>query len=299
MNVTSRPYSGEADFAQLQAFLARAHGAVHQTHYLHIGDLTWQLFHMLADFDPSQIVRIWEHDQSALIGFVLLLPRFGGFDLQIDPAWRSEPLAEEMLNWAETQLQDRWPRDPGGMSTLVNRRDVFLQNLLTNRSFGPSGDWLYMQRSLTAPIPLVEPPHGWSVRNIQSFDEAAARATVLGLAFEAPPFVDWYQKLMRSPGYDKDLDLVAVAPDGHFGAFAQVWADPANKVGQFEPVGTAPNARRLGLAQAVLSEGLCRMQSRGMQTAIVIVEVAEQAAYQLYRSVDFETSWHLDWYQQE
>ena len=134
---------------------------------------------------------------------------------------------------------------------------------------------------------------------MQSIDEAAARATVLGLAFEAPPFVDWYQKLMRSPGYDMDLDLVAVAPDGHFGAFAQIWVDQVNNVGQFEPVGTAPNARRLGLAQAVLSEGLRRMQSRGMQTAIVIVEAAEQAACQLYTSVGFETVWHLNWYQQE
>jgi GNAT superfamily N-acetyltransferase len=299
MNGTSRPYGGEADFARLQAFLAHARAAVSQTHYLHTGDLTWQLFHMLADFDPAQIVRVWEHEQSALIGFVLLHPRFGGFELQFDPAWRGLPLALEMLSWAETQLQQRWPRDHGGMSTLVNQRDVFLQGLLASRGFAPSGAWLYMQRSLTDSIPVVELPRGWSVRNIQSLDEAAARATVLGLAFEAPPFVDWYQKLMRSPGYDMDLDLVAVAPDGHFGAFAHVWVDQSNKVGQFEPVGTAPNARRLGLAQAILSEGLRRMQSRGMQTAIVIVEAAEQPACQLYASVGFETAWHLDWYQKE
>jgi mycothiol synthase len=297
--VTSRPYRGELDFARLQAFLAHARAAVSHTHYLHIGDLTWQLFHMLADFDPSQLVRLWEHEQSSLIGFVLLHPRFGGFDLQLEPAWRSQSLALEMLSWAETQLQERWPRDHGGISTLVNQRDVLLQGLLTSRGFARSGDWLYMQRSLAVPIAVVEPPQGWSVSNLHSLDQAEARATVLGLAFEAPPFVDWYRKLMQSPGYDIDLDLVAVAPDGHFGAFAQVWVDHANKVGQFEPVGTAPNARRLGLAQAVLVEGLRRMQLRGMQTAIVIVEAAEQAACQLYASVGFETAWTLDWYQKE
>ena len=299
MNVTSRPYAGEADFARLHAFLAHARATVSHTHYLHMGDLTWQLFHMLADFDPSQLVRVWEHAQGSLIGFVLLHPRFGGFELQLDPAWRSEPLVVEMLSWAETQLQDRWPRDHGGISTLVNQGDVLLQGLLTSRGFAPSGDWLYMQRSLAHSIPAVELPPGWSVRNLQSFDEATARATALGLAFEAPPFVDWYAKLMRSPGYNMDLDLVAVAPAGHFGAFAHVWVDPANKVGQFEPVGTAPNDRRLGLARAVLSEGLCRMQSRGMETAIVIVEAAEQATHRLYAAVGFETTWHLDWYQQE
>jgi mycothiol synthase len=299
MNVTSRPYAGAADFARLQAFLAQAQGSVHQTHYLHTGDLTWQLFHMLADFDPAQIVRVWEHEQRELIGFVLLHPRFGGFDLQLDPAWRDQLLERQMLRWAETQLQQRWPREHSGMSTLVNQRDAQMQGLLTNSGFAPSGDWLYMRRSLADPLPVVEPPPGWSVRNLRSIDEAAARATVLGLAFEAPPFVDWYQKLMRSPGYDMDLDLVAVAPDGHFGAFAHVWVDPVNKIGQFEPVGTAPNDRRLGLAQAVLSEGLRRMQARGMQTAIVIVEAAEQAAWRLYASVGFEMAWQLDWYQQK
>jgi ribosomal protein S18 acetylase RimI-like enzyme len=299
MNVMSRPYAGESDFVQLQAFLAHSHSAVHQTHYLHTGDLTWQLFHMLADFDPSQLVQIWEDRQGALIGFVLLQPRFGGFELQLDPSWRTEQLVMDMLNRAERQLQELWPRDQGGMSTLVNQRDVLLQGLLTCRGFRPSGDWLYMQRWLTEPISLVAAPLGWSVRNLQSIDEAAARAALLGHAFEAPPFVDWYRKLMGSPGYEIDLDLVAVAPDGHFGAFAHVWVDRINKVGQFEPVGTAPDDRRLGLARAVLSEGLCRMQARGMQKAIVIVAAAEQAACQLYRSIGFEVAWELDWYQQQ
>ena len=68
MNVISRPYTGAADFARLQAFLAHARAAVSQTHYLHTGDLTWQLFHMLADLDPSQLVHIWEDQHAALIG---------------------------------------------------------------------------------------------------------------------------------------------------------------------------------------------------------------------------------------
>src|SRR5215212_11845561 len=111
MNMMSRPYGGETDFAHLQALLARARVAVRHTHYLHTGDLTWQLFHMLADFEPSQLVQLWEDEHNALVGFVLLHPRFGGFDLQIDPRWYSQPLASEMLSWAETQLQQRWLRD--------------------------------------------------------------------------------------------------------------------------------------------------------------------------------------------
>jgi ribosomal protein S18 acetylase RimI-like enzyme len=101
---------------------------------------------------------------------------------------------------------------------------------------------------------------------------------------------------MRAPGYDADLDLVAVAPDGQFGAFALCWVDQVAKLGQFEPVGTAPAFRRMRLARALLNEGLRRMQARGMGTVIVVVEAAEPAACQLYESVGFETAWRLHSY---
>ncbi len=74
------------------------------------------------------------------------------------------------------------------------------------------------------------------------------------------------------------------------------WVDPLTKVGQFEPVGTAPDFRRQGLAQAVLHEGLRRMQQRGAERAIVIVEAAEEAARQLYAAVGFEDQWELTLY---
>jgi ribosomal protein S18 acetylase RimI-like enzyme len=64
-----------------------------------------------------------------------------------------------------------------------------------------------------------------------------------------------------------DLDIVAIALDQRFAAFATCWVDQGNRVGQFEPVGTAPEFRRQGLGQAVLSEGLRRMQQHGAPVA--------------------------------
>jgi mycothiol synthase len=72
------------------------------------------------------------------------------------------------------------------------------------------------------------------------------------------------------------------------------WVDPVTKVGQFEPVGTAPGFRRQGLAQAALCEGLRRMQQHGAERVIVIVEAAEEAAHQLYAAVGFEKQWSLN-----
>jgi hypothetical protein len=53
---------------------------------------------------------------------------------------------------------------------------------------------------------------------------------------------------MRTPGYERDLDLVAAAPDGRFGAYCVCWMDPANGVGEFEPVG-APGLSRAGVGE--------------------------------------------------
>jgi ribosomal protein S18 acetylase RimI-like enzyme len=292
MIVTSRPYQGEHDLAALKAFLAQAGSAAAQAHYLHSGDMIWQLFHMLSTFDPAQIVRLWEDEQSRLIGFVLLYPRHGGFEIQIGPRWRDQATAKAMLDWAEAQLL-QWPREHSGFSTIVNQHDAILSTLLERSSYARGGEWLYMQRSLEAPIAPIPPPLGFTVRGLRGLAEAEARAAVLGQAFEAPPFVEWYRKLMQAPGYEPELDLVAVAADGQFGAFALCWVDQAAKVGQFEPVGTAPAFRRQGLARAVLNEGLRRMRARGMETAIVVVEAAEPAACRLYESVGFETMWRL------
>jgi hypothetical protein len=58
--LTTRPYQHPQDFAKLAAFLSHARSAIHHAHYLHVGDLTWQLFHMLASYHPADLVQLWE-----------------------------------------------------------------------------------------------------------------------------------------------------------------------------------------------------------------------------------------------
>ena len=98
---------------------------------------------------------------------------------------------------------------------------------------------------------------------------------------------------MQSPGYEMAQDLVVIAPDGTFAAFALVWIDPRSKTGQFEPVGTAPAFRRLGLGQTVLLKGLQLMQKQRLECAFVIVEGADTPAVQLYHSVGLSPQWDL------
>jgi ribosomal protein S18 acetylase RimI-like enzyme len=288
MRLKSRPYQHPQDYANLAGFLGQARADVHRSHYLHIGDLTWQLYHMLSDERPADLIQIWEDASAQVMGFVLLYPAYGFFDLQLDPSQRGGNLEAEMLQWAEQQLAFA-----ESTYTLVNNHDTARLALLATHGYAPNGEWLYMERLLDeAPPPSPLPP-GFVVRAVAGDHEATARANVLGAAFGAPPFPERYRQFMHAPGYVRDLDIVAVSPDGRFAAFAMSWVDPTIKVGQFEPVGTAPEFRRHGLAQAVLVEGLRRMRQQGAERAIVVVDAGETGASELYASVGLVHRWSL------
>jgi ribosomal protein S18 acetylase RimI-like enzyme len=99
-----------------------------------------------------------------------------------------------------------------------------------------------------------------------------------------------FRRFMQSPVYNGERDVVAVAPDGRFATFCIFWLDPVNKVGLFEPVGAHPDFQKKGLGKAALSEGLRRMKTSGMETAIVCAEVDNEAAVRLYESAGFRTA---------
>lgn len=291
MRITNRPYQHPDDFARLSHFLSLLRPDAPHTYVLHTGDLTWQMFHMLAEYSPASLVQLWEDQSGNILGFVLLYRPFGGFTMQIHPTHRGSALEAEMLQWTEQNLSSNRRN-----STLVNSNDTFRVNLLTERGYHAAGDWLYLDQVLTAHRQEPHVPPGFAVRAVNDAQEADGRATVLAAAFEAPPLIERYRQFMHAPGYNRDLDLVVVAPDGQFAAFAMCWVDLESRVGQFEPVGTAPDFRRQGLARAVLEEGLRRMHEHGAKHAMVIVEAEEQAAWKVYEAVGFEVRLTLQWY---
>jgi mycothiol synthase len=79
----------------------------------------------------------------------------------------------------------------------------------------------------------------------------------------------WYRRVQEAPLYRRDLDLVAVAPDGAIAAFCTLWFDDPTRSVCIEPLATVPAHRRLGLARAVLTEGLRRAQRLGADLALV------------------------------
>lgn len=57
-----RSYEGGADVALLQAFNAESIAATNGCGYLHPGDIAHHLFYGNRDFDPTNLLTIWEDD---------------------------------------------------------------------------------------------------------------------------------------------------------------------------------------------------------------------------------------------
>jgi ribosomal protein S18 acetylase RimI-like enzyme len=96
-------------------------------------------------------------------------------------------------------------------------------------------------------------------------------ADLLNAAFNRTFHNPWeYHNFARhAPSFRQELDLVAVAPDGTFAAYVGIPYDEANRMGIFEPVCTHPDHLRLGLARALMTEGLLRLWQIGATEAIV------------------------------
>jgi ribosomal protein S18 acetylase RimI-like enzyme len=97
---------------------------------------------------------------------------------------------------------------------------------------------------------------------------------------------EYHNFAVQAPSFRQELDLVAEAPDGTFGAYVGIPYDAANRRGIFEPVCTHPAHRRLGLAQALMREGLLRLVALG--AVDVTVDTGDMlAANRLYDSLGF------------
>ena len=219
-------------------------------------------------------IGIWETADGGIAGVVNgEVPGPGLSFLQLDP--RHGAILDEMISHAEARfVADRQGRPQVRIAVHDPFHDLF-GGRLAARGYAPvleEPDWM-SERPIRG-AEAVDLPSGFRLRSMADDDDVEARRTVLGLAFGHADPAEWvtpetYRELQRAPDYRKELDLYAVAPDGAFAACCIAWHDPVNRVGTFEPVGTHPAFRRMGLGRAVIMEGINRLAALGVTKAWV------------------------------
>ncbi len=282
MSVTMRPYASEADYAPLRR-LFDVVTAASPLHYGTAGDLDWWRF---AHEDPDVLrhAALWCADDGTIVGFAW--PKGDEVEVESHPAHRD--LEGAIFAWAEAGAASQSPPEPLLAAQCFDEDAPRVATLRARGYVRTEQAHRYRSRPLTGELPERVVPPGFSVRALGGDDELAARVAVHRAAFAPSRMtIAKHQSVRTAPGYRPDLDLVAVTPDGAFGAFCIVWFDPVNRLGVFEPVGADPAWQRRGLGRAVLVEGFHRLRALGATTAFVACRKDNVSGNALYESVGF------------
>jgi ribosomal protein S18 acetylase RimI-like enzyme len=289
----------------MYALLMEGRSQTNDWRYWHVGELAFGFFMIDCHLDPRKHVRVW-HAKDRAVGYAMLGDD-AYFDWQVLPDYEGEGIEDEALAWALGLLAElragdaeRW-KGPMMVGTRIDNaeRIAFLEEHGFRR-----GEYVEvnMLRSLGEELPqeALPPeaspppalPGGFRVRSLagdaaEVADRAAAHREVWYPWTVGEVTDEQYARFMRMPGYDRDLDVVAVAPDGTIAAYVNGWLDPVNKIGDLGPVGARVAYRRQGLTRAVLLECMRRMKARGMDRVCVSTGEDNVAARGLYESIGF------------
>lgn len=242
-------------------------------------------------FAPHNIIRIWEDESGNAFGWGLLASA-ERVEYRVLPSVRGSALEEAILDWGIRSIE-AWRRASGVDPRCVVEcwdGDSTRLALLKHLGFASSDHLgVVLTRALDDDPRQIERIEGWTVRGVRDpdiDDRAETQREAFAPGSKTTPAT--WRYLMTAPGYERDLDNIAVDADGRVGAAALVWLDHDTKIGEFEPVGTRPQFRRRGLGLAVLRRGLAKMRDRGMNTAMVGTNGDNAPAIALYRSAGFD-----------
>lgn len=299
MRVTYKPmlrtYQSEDDYWRIRQFL-RGVSLLNNRHDYSWPLLRWDywVWHVnmnIYHLELEEVVTLWEADGQIV---AMLNPDSPGEAyFQVHPAYRHLVSFSDMLDVAEQKLFKTNETGKKDLLAWVNESDANTKALFAERGYARSRFKAeHMRyRSFTQPVPDPVPPAGYTVRALGDESELPARSWLSWKAFhpdepdEKYQGWDWYKNVQRIPLYRRDLDIVAVAPDGELAAFCTVWFDDMTRTAVFEPVGTHPDHQKRGLGKAVMSDGLRRAQRLG--ATLATVSSYSEGAHALYHSMGF------------
>lgn len=137
-------------------------------------------------------------------------------------------------------------------------------------ALGDTGDWTQLNERDLTDVERPVLPAGFRFRTAdEAGAEAAVRAHVDAWAPSAYSARS-YEDVRQTAAYRGDLHVLVEAPDGTMVSSTIMWLDPANRTVEFEPVGTHPDYRRLGLARAMMLHGMHLARAAGATHATVV-----------------------------
>jgi len=294
--ISSRLYEGEKDFQTMLDLLNRIRPASRINEF----PAKTSLEENLASEEIRANTKLW-FDGDQPIGWAYV-------DDSHNLLWElekqyTEPVGAEMVAWGVDCMRSGKNLAAGENSTLdASCREDFSERVDFLRQHGfrqTEVVTVHMKRNLSEPIPEVELPRGFQIRSVKGVEEAEAIASTHRAAF-GTDYMTTENRLviMNTSEYDPSLDLVVVAPDGTIAAYCTCSAEQSGQ-GYTDPVATHPNYQRMGLAKALLIQGMKMLKQRGMKSAHLGTSGDNIAMQKTAESVGFFLEHRVIWFEKE
>ena len=301
--VYDRAYAGPQD---LQAML----GLIRERPRDQVTDFpgSLDLQEMLAVHKIQAHTHLWIDPDGQLACFAILDGDLASAYLifEVAPDWKGRSIEEKIMAWAEASIQQAAPIQTRTFLLEASSRSdnpeciALLERLGFERQ---AGGVVHMERSLADPIGKPQLPPGFIIRPIRGEAEAEAWVRLHRAALGTEKMTTEYKlAMMRTPYYDPDMDLVAVAPEGVLAAYCVCFINveenalTGQRNGCTDPIATHPGFQRRGLSKALMLTGLSLLKERHMETARLGTSSDNIAMVHAAESVGFSISSRVFWF---
>ncbi|WP_246201366.1 GNAT family N-acetyltransferase [Streptomyces alboniger] len=156
-------------------------------------------------------------------------------------------------------------------------------------ALGDEGCWTQLNERDLTDVEEAVLPDGFRFRTADEAGPAAAVQAHQDAWAPSPYTAEGYEGVRQTASYRGDLHILVEAPDGTMASSTIMWLDEVNRTAEFEPVGTHPGYRRLGLARAMLLHGMRRARAAGAAhvTVACLGAPGHPQARGLYEGVGF------------
>jgi len=250
----------------------------------------WEYMHSHPMLDETSLDRIgiWE-DAGKIVAVAHYESTLGESFYETHPKYAQ--LKPEMLAYAEKYLYGKTPEGKTYLKAFVSDFDKEFVKLVKSQGYKMETDHRLhrpvTKLELNQSLPPASLPDGFALKSLEGENDPAKIELALWRGFDGtgkPPWdlIEGNKKKQSVPSFRKDLNMIMVAPDGNYVAYAGTWFESVNKYAYIEPVCTDPDYRRRGFASTAIFEGVRRCKELGATVAYV------GSTQPLYQSMGFK-----------